>query len=378
MRRLSALAFAGVAFITFGSVACVSVPEQKFVADGGCDFAASAPASSGENGPFRVGYRTFEHTYSPQGESAARTIPLHIWFPTNDTTGDTKIRYQGLFADEFGTQSGVSPALPQSPCGYPVMAFSHGHIGFAGGIAYMATRFASHGWLIVAPEHVGNTLTDNIDPRPPTTYLTRPQDLSAALDALDQLPAGDPLQRLAATDRVLAVGHSFGAHTLWSVLGMPFPATKVEAGCAALAPECSAAQAEAFKSGFGDARFAAAIIMDGLIDDKWMDLADAAAVTVPAVLMTGVDRSQNGATEFTAARTADFVWLDVAGACHESFNSAIWTGCEDLDPETGYEVINHFALAFARHYVLGDVSGDIIDIVNGEVELSPLVTYSRK
>jgi hypothetical protein len=50
-------------------------------------------------GPFHVGYRTIEHTYTPTGLTEPRTITLHVWYPTTASTGDTPT-YHGLFLDE--------------------------------------------------------------------------------------------------------------------------------------------------------------------------------------------------------------------------------------------------------------------------------------
>lgn len=352
-------------------------------AQGNCQAQATAAVAVGQAGPFKVGYRVIDYTYTPKGEGHARSIPIHIWYPTNDTTGETGIRYEGLFRDQFDSQLGVEPAPPLSDCGYPVMVYSHGHRGFAAGAAYLMNHFASHGWLAIAPEHIGNTLTDNIDPRPPHIYVTRPQDFSAALDALDHLPAHDFLAKTAASDKVLAVGHSFGVYTMWAVAGLKFSAAKVDQFCHdpndTMEPDCTAEQAATFKAGFKDDRIVAAVLLDGGLEQRWHNVTDTAEVTMPLAMMTGTESYPNAASDFAELQAPNLSWLEFVGGCHESFNSAIFTtGCETLAVEPAYQAIQSYVLAFARQHVLADADQAVIDIVNGKTKLLEAIRFARK
>jgi len=51
-----------------------------------------------ELGPFRVGYRTFLHTYQPK-LGGPREIRINIWYPTLDMEG-TNPKYLNVFPDE--------------------------------------------------------------------------------------------------------------------------------------------------------------------------------------------------------------------------------------------------------------------------------------
>jgi predicted dienelactone hydrolase len=104
--------------------------------------------------------------------------------------------------------------LPQQA---PVLVMSHCHdcLGLSG--ATVAATLARHGYIVVAPDHVGNTLFDLLDENGGSldepTLAQRARDSSAALSAVldgTALPAGlsaDP-------DQVGALGHSFGAVTV--------------------------------------------------------------------------------------------------------------------------------------------------------------------
>ena len=91
--------------------------------------------------------------------------------------------------------------------------------------------FASHGWVVIAPDHTGNTFSDHRDPLPSSHFIARPRDIGALLDALDSLPADDPLSGVVDTGRVVLSGHSFGAYTTWSAAGAAFDMDRIREAC---------------------------------------------------------------------------------------------------------------------------------------------------
>ena len=116
----------------------------------------------------------------------------------------------------------VQPAgpLPPAPGGpWPLIIFSHCHNCVRFSAFTVAERLASHGFLVAAPDHTGNTLFDQLngmDTQIGEEFLqVRVADLQAVLDALlaaaDPVPA--PLQGLVDAARIGALGHSFGAAT---------------------------------------------------------------------------------------------------------------------------------------------------------------------
>ena len=87
------------------------------------------------------------------------------------------------------------------------MIYSHGNFGFAEAHYTLCEHFASHGWTVIAPDHTGNTW-NSFSERDTDTYLNRPQDLSASLNAV----APD-------AEQVAVVGHSYGGYTSFSIAG---------------------------------------------------------------------------------------------------------------------------------------------------------------
>ncbi|MDQ3031280.1 MAG: hypothetical protein M3Y87_02610 [Myxococcota bacterium] len=327
-----------------------------------------------EPGPFSTGYQSWEHTYRPAGQSADRTIRIHVWYPTLDATG-TPAMYAGLVRDR-ASFVGATPAAPAHASGeLPVHVFSHGHRGFGGVAHFLHRRFASHGWVTIAPDHTGNTILDNVEPRPVALWYLRSLDVTAALDAVAAGGAGVPSLGPLDTERVLLTGHSFGAHTVWASAGAAFDADVIAAGRCTTETPCTEAELDVFRAGVGDPRIVAAIPMAGLISSEWFGAGGHASVAIPLLAMTGsTDPNTMSGAEAQNERAAalDFTWFDVEGACHEFFG----LGCDD---EAGEQerIVAAPALALGRRHVLGDESEGTLGVLDGTVAVSERVTVRR-
>jgi predicted dienelactone hydrolase len=336
---------------------------------------ATVPATLLDNdlrlpGPFRVGYRTFDHTYTPP-DGPARTIRIHLWYPTEATSGPNPT-YAGIFED---TDAIVDAPLapPVESAGYPLHVHSHGHLGFAATSSFMMRHFASHGWVAAAPDHTGNTIVDNIDPRPVAIYFLRPADISATLDALADLPRNDALAGRLRTERVLLSGHSFGAHTCWAAAGATFDAAAIDAGCAeggTLAP-CTSNEKAVFAAGLGDPRIAAILPMAGTIRRELHGPTGHAAVTTPILALSGSNDPVGAEDQFATTTALDLTWVELAGGCHQTFALG---ACDTLETAEGFAIVNTFALGFARAHILGDTAPATLTLLDGSASLSAKVT----
>lgn len=328
-------------------------------------------------GPFQVGYRRWEHTYvaGPNGE---RTIDMHVWYPT-EATGGEHPTYEFVFADP----NAIVDAPPAAPVGgatatYPVHVYSHGNLGFAGSSAALLRHFASHGWVAVAPDHTGNTLSDNLEPRPVAIYYLRSLDITEALDAMEALPETDPLAGRLRTDAVVMSGHSFGVHTCWASAGATFDVPAMTAACAdpadALGP-CTEAELAVFDAGLGDPRVVASIPMAGSIPRKLFGPTGHESVTLPMLSMSGTLDPVGADTQFETTGDVPLVWIDIEDGCHQTF--AIGE-CAVLGKEEGFAIVNTYALAFARRHVLGDDSASTGGILDGSIVVSDRVALKTK
>jgi predicted dienelactone hydrolase len=328
-------------------------------------------------GPYNVGYRKLDYTYTPPGQTSPRTIPVELWYPTLDAEGENP-KYLGIFkdADVFENASVAPPAhaFPDGK-GYPVHVYSHGSNGFGGTSSDMAHWFSSHGWVYVAPNHVGNVLGAGEGKRPVELYYLRNTDISASLDAVETLPASDPLAGKARTRRVVMSGHSFGTMTTWASGGATWDVTAIQKKCddGQFSEPCRPEELAVFAKGSLDPRIAAAIPMAGGIVD-WFTADGYDAPKIPFLLMTG-SLDNSGKPIFDAIKTVDFTWLEFTGGCHQLFALG---GCAAYPEKLGWQHTNTWALAFARTHVLGDTDAKVSKIVKGQAPVADTISYQHK
>jgi predicted dienelactone hydrolase len=176
-------------------------------------------------GPYPVGVTTVTF------EDAARERPLRteIWYPAGESArglppspiGDFDATLAPLLAGSRVPLVAVrdAPISPDAP--FPLVAFSHGNGGIRFQNTFQVERLASHGFVVVAPDHTGNTLLDlGADPM---SALNRPLDISFLYDTLtaETAESGGPFEGWVDTSRPFGVtGHSFGAFTSLAVASM--------------------------------------------------------------------------------------------------------------------------------------------------------------
>jgi len=254
-----------------------------------------------------------------------------------------------------------------------VVVFSHGHQGYAEAASFLMEHLASHGWLVVSPDHTGNTTFDSAD-RDTAIYLQRPEDLSAVLDHTEQ--GWD------VTETVVAMGHSFGGLSLYAVGGSPFDAAGIEADCAAGSDDaiCSTLDAEllaAFSSSYRDDRVDALLPMASG-DFSRFGAANVAAVEVPVLMMDGsldTGKAEESTWYWDALGGEPHRRLHLVGAHHNTFTdySGLIEQHEELiDPEEGWRIVRTYALAFAR-FVDGDTS--LEGFLSGDPAMSSAVEW---
>ena len=140
---------------------------------------------------------------------------VYMWYPTrqDDSIEDEdKIRY-----GDFVPGGVWDGGLPQCSTHRPVVMFSHGNMGMSFQSFFLMEHLASHGYIVVAPDHVGNTYLDNDESRKPELIFRRPEDIS---DAFDWLVNESKLKECVDSNGGYAiVGHSFGGYTALALSG---------------------------------------------------------------------------------------------------------------------------------------------------------------
>jgi predicted dienelactone hydrolase len=332
-----------------------------------------------------VGHLVTEASYTDAlGEP--RTIRVLVWYPTEATEGG-EVRYDSIFIQP-SVLGDAAPAAPVHDGGYPTIVHSHGAWGVAGGAGYWGERLVSQGWVLIAPEHAGDTFSDGFPNFSGTTpsnhYIHRPQDMTAALDhvAGAGLLAGD-----LRTDAVALSGHSRGAYTAWASSGGTFDADIVAAACAGEqdffpSRSCTPEEQAVFTSGaLDEPRVQASLVLDGGIRSIFGDEGHR-SVHAPFFVMRKVEGSGSDQAEYDRMDGVDYTWVSVEGACHETFNVGVEAStqapCETFEQQRGWDMTATYAAAFFRRALLGDEGEETVGIVEGTIEVDPAVTLQAR
>jgi predicted dienelactone hydrolase len=212
-------------------------------------------------GPFPVGVKTvsFVDDTRPapkngdgtERDHEHRTLVTEIWYPADENArgkpGVDYVMYEqlpeslrgDLQPEDLGTlhTDAVRDADPRTDGSgpFPVVMFSHGKGGIRMQSTFYTVFLASHGYVVVSPDHEGDTIVDLLETgdvdftTTADSYVDRPIDIEFIMD---ELPTNDDVKDLAPImdfDHMGVTGHSFGALTTMIVSGEDF---RIKAGVA--------------------------------------------------------------------------------------------------------------------------------------------------
>jgi predicted dienelactone hydrolase len=178
-----------------------------------------------EFGPYAVGIRTLQlvdPSRTAVGGVGPRPLTVEVYYPATpaEVAGHPRDVVQVLGVPIIATPSYRD--VPRAPGRFPLVMFSHGNNGLRIQSFFFGAHLASHGYVVVSPDHHGNTFVDTlagiVDPDPATN---RPLDMHVLLDqvlAFDAEP-GNFLEGAIDADRIGASGHSFGGFTAFLLAG---------------------------------------------------------------------------------------------------------------------------------------------------------------
>ncbi|MBT6435304.1 MAG: hypothetical protein HOK97_08575 [Deltaproteobacteria bacterium] len=332
------------------------------------------------DGPFEVGYTTFETSYTPPGQTQPRTVPVFIWYPTEDVHNDDAVPptqspiYIDLFVDS-DTIIDATPAASIYEAGYPLLAYSHGSQGVAQGSWRLMRYFASHGWVAMSVGHIGNMLTEGSEASNTSVehWHHRPLDISAGIDALETLISPAALAGQIDTSRTLLTGHSRGAYTTWAAGGATYDVENIQSRCdnGNYPDGCSEEAIASFSQGFSDPRIKALIPTAGSGHGEFFDgVQGRDAVALPMFMMTATEDQVGAESVYENTNIDDFTWVEIEGGCHELFN----LGCGRMEDGKKFPIVTTYALAFGRRHILDDTSENTVGILNNTVTVSEYVT----
>ena len=129
---------------------------------------------------------------------------------------------------ERQTQLQLKVTVPASGNNLPIILLSHGHgpstyLSSLRGYNPLVEFYAAHGFAVIQPTHQDSKALglDPQGPEGPLFWRSRAQDLHFILDHLGEIEAAVPgLSGRLDAQRVAAVGHSMGGHTVAMLAGM--------------------------------------------------------------------------------------------------------------------------------------------------------------
>jgi predicted dienelactone hydrolase len=257
--------------------------------------------------------------------------------------------------------------LPQLPGTYPVVVISHGAGGWWDANLAQARHLASHGYIVLALEHVGSNIAKmkqgfraekNLKAmtRDRDEVLGRPNDVRFAIDKAEEWNrTHDELKGRLDLTRVGMLGHSFGAYTTLVTCGARVALdwlTPTVAPGSGLGPD------------LGDKRVKACVALSpqGPGEPFFIDKSFA-TIDRPVLGITGsADVSQGLPPEnrrkfFALIPPGDKAFLWLANADHNGFSDSSGAGKMKLNSESRQDVqpiVRAATLLFFEAYLRGD------------------------
>lgn len=117
----------------------------------------------------------------------------------------------------------VRVSAPTTGTELPIILFSHGFGSSFRAYGPLVDFWAGHGFAVVQPTHLDSRTVglDADDPRRPSLWRSRVEDMRCVLDNLDVVESSVPqLRGRLDRDRIAAAGHSFGGQTAGVLLGL--------------------------------------------------------------------------------------------------------------------------------------------------------------
>ncbi|WP_293928273.1 alpha/beta hydrolase family protein [Sphingobacterium sp. UBA6320] len=149
-----------------------------------------------------------EQTISYIDHARERPIKTQIWYPTTDQ--DLK---------ETALPFVLPPTIQNATFinkKYPLIVLSHGTGGNRLSLAWLAIELAKNGYMVLAPDHWGNTLDHKI-PEYFVRYWERPLDLSFLISSFLQ---DERFNSYVDINRIGTIGFSLGGYTALALAGI--------------------------------------------------------------------------------------------------------------------------------------------------------------
>ncbi|WP_299403229.1 alpha/beta hydrolase [Acaryochloris sp. IP29b_bin.148] len=305
------------------------------------------------------------------------------WQKTTLTLSDQSVTRTNLTGQS--RQFPVDLYLPQTanPQPKPIVVISHGLNSNRNSYTYLAEHLASHGFVVVMPEHIGSNTNQlqalllgrvkNVTK--PTEFLDRPLDVRFVLDELERLSASDPVLRGQLNlEQVGIIGQSFGGYTALALAGATLNFEQLQQDCGsrlkdtiniALVLQCQALKLPKQRYELADPRIKGVIAINPVnssvlgetlsqIQTPVMFVSGSADKVSPALL--------EQATPFTWLTTADKYFVLMQGSTHFSTINADqpsesppeFEGLAGPSPAAAKAYLSALSVAFMKRHISED------------------------
>lgn len=352
-----------------------------------------------EFGPFPVGVsrQTFIDPNNPNADGTPRVLVTEFWYPTTeeyrgkpgyaydikaDGTDALREKYKDVDLGIFPCEAvwGAPVRVGESP--WPLVLFSHGAYGIRYQSVFFTVMLASHGYVVMAPDHQGNTLYEIMVQGYDGAALVdsaerRPKDLEYMLDAmaLKVKDPADPFYGRVDTNNAASTGHSFGGLTSYAITGDP----RIKA-IVPMAPEAS--MVDLLAPNFGSPNIEDLVLptlmMGGLLDhtlNYTTSMWDPWNSQKPPKWFLTINRA--GHYSFT-----DICRMNLAGVADlwGDAKDAMKDGCDPVNNWDFHETqkaVNHYAISFLNRFMRGSTgSADYLTQESGAVYGDEIVFHA--
>jgi len=163
-------------------------------------------------GPHAIGVTTLEFT-----DVRGKALTVEVWYPAIQPASGEPDLYELPIARQAYREAEPAVGGP-----FPLLAFSHGFGGIRYQSVFLTEHLASHGFVVVSPDHTHNTFLDLDEDLTPQVLYERPDDIRHSVDEVyRRSESGDALLggMLDPEAGYGMMGHSFGGFTALIVAG---------------------------------------------------------------------------------------------------------------------------------------------------------------
>ena len=273
-----------------------------------------------------------------------RPLTVEVWFPLDPAVEVTQEAHSYSFVtgDTYVSAHAVSADPANAAVGpFPLVVYSHG----SGGLRYIQSDYtetvASHGYVVVAPDHTGNTAVEQalgIETDFEQIGLDRPLDVSAVIDAVLTGATDEtaPLAAIVDPESIAVAGHSVGGYTTYAV------ASGVTANGVTVAPDDRVDALITFAPAIGDGT-------DGRLTNDVLALIEQPALVITGTADESTPIDPNVETVWAAASASPHYRVDLVDGAHQSFTDV----CDYQEEVASLPDTTDIVVEFIESYALG-------------------------